>query len=358
MGRSSFDNLRTQLLDDSKLARSLRSWYHRAKSIGERYPTDLQAMLKSDLYNAWWYYSVELIPGATKVGIYPANFPLLPRIMMRNCNLKQMDCLDLGSMEGLIPTLMCRQGAKKVLATDATFHCYQKLCAVKHYYDVHFRFRQVGLMYGLSEKLRGEGGFDLINLSGILYHVFSPMHTIAGARALLRKNGLMIVATNVVNRPDFSMEFNDRGKLQAERNTFWYPSIPLFEYLLRYFKLLPIDLLYLPHAPSDRVRFTESARAGYLCVICRATDEVALPKEDEWAIGSMINSWEWIALCDRSMLDAQPTSTIKYKGTIEPQLMNVDQRSLDLYKAVSNTEPILEATQPQDSNWLHLEDQF
>ena len=56
-------------------------------------------------------------------------------------------------MEGLIPTLMCRQGAKRVIASDATFHCYEKMAAVKRYYDVNFLFRQVGLMYGLSDKL-------------------------------------------------------------------------------------------------------------------------------------------------------------------------------------------------------------
>jgi len=356
--RSSLDILRRQLVDDSAPAKWLRSCYYYAKSAAQRYPTDPQAVTASGFYNAWWYYSVELVPGITKPGIYPATFPLLPRIIMRNCNLEQMDCLDLGSMEGLIPTLMCRQGAKRVIASDATFHCYEKMAAVKHYYDVNFLFRQVGLMYGLSDKLRNEGGFDLINLSGILYHVFSPMHTIAGARALLKKNGLMIVATNVVNRPEFSMEFNDRGKLQSERNTFWYPSIPLFEYLLRYFKLLPIDFLYFPYRAADRVRFTKSTSAGYLCVVCRATDEIALAKDDEWGVGSMSHSWEWIALCDESMLDGQADSEIEYKRALEPKLMAADQKSIDLYRAVSTTEPTPEASNLQDSNWLQLDDQF
>jgi hypothetical protein len=56
----------------------------------------------------------------------------------------------------------------------------------------------------------------------------------------------MIVSTNVVNRKYYSIEFNDRGKLQTEGNTFWCPSIPLFDYMLRYLRLAPIDRVYLP----------------------------------------------------------------------------------------------------------------
>src|SRR5207237_67553 len=85
-------------------------------------------------------------------------------------------------------------------------------------------------------------GFDLINLSGVLYHVFSPLHVLAGLRPALKKGGLMIVSTNVINRDDYSMEFNNSGKLQKEANTFWYLSIRMFDYMLRYFQLVPIDL--------------------------------------------------------------------------------------------------------------------
>ena len=65
------------------------------------------------------YYSVELMPGLITKGQYPDSFPMLPRILLRNCDLRGTTCLDVGSMEGLIPVVMCRQGAKTVLATDA-----------------------------------------------------------------------------------------------------------------------------------------------------------------------------------------------------------------------------------------------
>jgi 2-polyprenyl-3-methyl-5-hydroxy-6-metoxy-1,4-benzoquinol methylase len=334
-----------QQFDASAIATVIRRAYYGVRKISNAFPRSASALRNSELFNDWWYYSVELVPGLTTKGIYPDEFPLLPRILMRNCDLDGAACLDLGSMEGLIPTLMCKQRAAKVLATDATFHCYEKMQAVKHYYNVHFNFQQIGSMYDLSAKLKRYGGFDFINLSGVLYHVFSPMHVLAGVRPLLKKNGLMIVSTNVINRPDYSAEFNDRGKLQTEANTFWYLSIPLFDYLLQFFRLAPIDMLYYPHSPHDPARYSKSFDAGYMAVVCRATDETSL--DDDWGRKSSKGSWEIALTCDLDTLRQQPVSTIRYN---RPR-----NGTLDLLAAVE-TMPLCRVERVEDSNTLRLSD--
>ena len=334
----------------------MRLAYHRAQAACCRFPQSASALKDSALFNGWWYYSVELLPGLAKTGIYPDDFPLLPRILMRNCGLAGMECLDLGSMEGLMPVLMSRQGARRVLATDATFHCYEKMAAIKKYHKVQFQFSQVGLMYGLHEKLGNTGGFDFINVSGLLYHVFSPMHVLAGVRPLLKRNGIMVVSTNVINRPELSMEFNEHGKLQIEPNTFWYISIPLFDYLLRYFKLSPIDCLYLPHPPTDPIRFAKGFDAGYLSVVCRATDDVPVADDDEWARRSVRKSWEWIGLCDEAALSNQPVSSIAYRQDAGSSGAGVQRQSINLQEAVRHRPPTLRALCPQDSHLLRLGD--
>ena len=85
-------------------------------------------------------------------------------------------------------------------------------------HKVDYGFKRIGLLYDLAKKLHNpsQRGFDLINLSGVLYHVFSPFHVLAGLRPFLKKNGLMIITTNVINRDDWSMEFNNSGNLQSE----------------------------------------------------------------------------------------------------------------------------------------------
>src|SRR6266545_4389451 len=171
----------------------------------QSFPDAAEDLAKSDVFTGWWYYSVELMPGLITKGQYPDSFPMLPRILLRNCDLRGTTCLDVGSMEGLIPVVMCRQGAKTVLATDAIGHCREKMAALRHYYQATFEFQKIGLMYDLTNKLRklGTPSFDVINLSGVLYHVFSPLMVLAGVRALLKRNGLMIVSTNVVIDSDF-----------------------------------------------------------------------------------------------------------------------------------------------------------
>ena len=140
----------------------------------QSFPETVKDLAKSDLFTGWWYYSVELMPGLITRGQFPDSVPLLPRILLRNCDLRGTSCLDLGSMEGLMPVLMCRQGAEAVLATDAVDHCREKMAALRYYYKANFEFQQIGLMYDLVKKLRKSGrlSFDVINLSGVLYHVF------------------------------------------------------------------------------------------------------------------------------------------------------------------------------------------
>ena len=215
-----------------------------------KYPKTAESLRASGIYNQWWYYSVEFAGVITK-GQYEDNFPFLPRTILRNCQINDMECLDLGSMEGLIPILMARNGARRVLATDAVEHCRDKMAAVQNYYGLAFEYQNVGLMYDLAKKI--DGSFDLINCSGLLYHVFSPLMVLAGLRPLIKRNGLMIFSTNVIESADYLMEFNNGGRLQDEGNTFWYISVPLLDYILRYFRLTPLDCVYLPHSSISRI---------------------------------------------------------------------------------------------------------
>jgi 2-polyprenyl-3-methyl-5-hydroxy-6-metoxy-1,4-benzoquinol methylase len=315
-----------------------------------KYPQTREDMLQWKLYSKFWYYGIELLPGVATRGQFPETMPLLPRMLLRNCNLKGADCLDVGSMEGLIPVLMCRQGARRVLAADFNFHAYSKMVAVMRYYGVAFSFKRLGLLYDLANKIYSPKwrGFDLVNLSGVLYHVFSPFHVLAGVRPLLKKDGLMIVSTNVINRDDFSMEFNNSGKLQSESNTFWYPSIDMFDYMLRYFQLAPIDCLYYKYPPQDEVRYSSKYDAGYLSVVCRAVSDRGMAASDKWLSESVARSWEYL-LCNQKRIDAQASSIIKY---------GAGGRPIDLKKRISQSKPLEPTPYSYDTHLLRLDDRI
>ena len=321
-------------------------------------PDAAEDLAKSDVFTGWWYYSVELMPGLITKGQYPDSFPMLPRILLRNCDLRGTTCLDVGSMEGLIPVVMCRQGAKTVLATDAIGHCGEKMAALRHYYQAIFEFQQIGLMYDLTNKLRklGTPSFDVINLSGVLYHVFSPLMVLAGVRPLLKRNGLMIVSTNVVIDDAFTMQFNNAGRLQDEINTFWYMSVPTLDYLLRYLKLAPIDCLYIPHRDiKSSIRYVTNVESGYLSVVCRAEDDSLPSLEDDWMRKSAQHSWEYSGLIDSDFCSRQAVTQVPYSVTIENDILRDDTGTIDLLRALPSR-TIHEAEKPNDAHVLRLAD--
>ena len=324
----------------------------------QSFPDNAEELEKSDLFTRWWYYSVELLPGLITKGQYPDNFPLLPRILLRNCDLHGTTCLDLGSMEGLMPVVMCRQGAKEVLATDAIDHCREKMAALRYYYKASFDFQQVDLMYDLCSKLRksGSDSFDVINLSGLLYHVFSPLTVLAGVRPLLKKNGLLIVSTHVVTDHSFTMQLNNAGRLQEEINTFWYLSLGALDYLLRYLKLAPIDCLYISHRDiKSSVRYLTDVESGYLSVVCRARDEPIPTREDNWMLKSAQHSWEYAGLIDWDFCNRQAATHISYSAEIEKDLLRDDTETVDLLRALPRR-VIRTAERSSDAHVLRLAD--
>jgi SAM-dependent methyltransferase len=258
-------------------------------------------------------------------------------------------------MEGLMPMLMVRQGARKVLATDAVPHCLKKMRAVQRLYGVGFEFQQVGLIYDLAAKLAGHGGFDFINLSGVLYHVFSPLHVLAGVRPLLKKGGLMIVATNVMRRDGYAAEFNHQGRLQTELNTFWYPSIPLLESWIRSFQMVPIDFIFTPHTEVNPANYVPGLDSGYLAVVCRAVEAPAYP--DPWAVSMRNASWESIALCNQAMLTGQSESTISCRGDADRPGAREDTQGIVIWHHINDLRRSIAAVDdPRNSHDFHLAD--
>ena len=333
------------------------------------FPSTTEELRASPLFNSWWYYSAELLPGVVAEGQYPRSLPMLPRLMLRRCKLKGMSCLDVGTMEGLVPVLMARGGASRVLAIDGIDHCLEKLAALQHYYDASFEYRTVGPMYSLSEKLGGEG-FDLINCSGLLYHVLSPFSVLAGLRGSLKQNGLMIVSTNVIVDRDAFADFNAKGQLQEEPNTFWYLSTGLLDYFLRYLQLAPIDCVYLPHENMTTAwRMRTGKLSGYVTVLCRAVDRILPTSDDEWMTDSAARSWEYDWIPDWKRARSQPMSRIGTRSgrvthgsrndigvTRWQQLTRQAPPVIDITTAVEERASVSEAVKLSDSHTLSLGD--
>jgi 2-polyprenyl-3-methyl-5-hydroxy-6-metoxy-1,4-benzoquinol methylase len=336
-------------LEPLRRERAIRRYAGRG--LRRRYPSSPDDLRGSELLKAWWYYSIELLPGVVTHGQHPPAMPMLARLMLRRCRVASHTCLDVGTMEGLVPTLLKKRGARDVLAVDYSSHCLGKLAAVQHYHDVDFDYESVGLMYGLGERLSSRS-FDLVHVSGLLYHVYSPLTLLAAVRQLVNRNGLLVVSTYVTLDPAPVMDFN-AGRMWAEGNTFWFPSVTLLDYLLRYLRLRPVDCLFMPDSELRRPEMAERGHNndadlgkeyGYLSVVCRAIDRV---EGDAWMVESARSSWEYNDLTDWDVVDSRPVSSIDLDPPTNPN-------GLNLHDVVQQQPPVRWPAARDDSHVLAL----
>lgn len=317
-------------------------------------PATPEEYYASPLSRLAWYYSVELFPGVVAQGSFPDDLPMLPRKLSRHADVAGRSCLDIGSMEGLLPTLLARRGASRVVATDAVPHCASRMAAVKQSYGVEFEFAAVGLLYDLHVKLRPQS-FDFINFSGVLYHVYSPLMALASVRSLLRPGGLMVVSTNIFHDDGYRAEFNAGGRLQPEANTFWYLSVPLFDYMLRMLRLAPVDCLHFEHEGLGLTPAVPGLRTGYMSVLCQAREEL-LPTDGDWYLQALKeHSWEWATLTDWVAADRHPRSAITAAAPYDGVVRRDDLDAIDLWASVQS-QPSHGPAVARDAHQLHLVD--
>jgi hypothetical protein len=244
--------------------------------------TDPARFYQDSSITGQWYYTVETEPGKFIAG---QEFPSLglTRHLLRKIDVAGLRCYDIGTMEGVVSTLLAKRGAKRVVATDV-FDLSGKVQLVQALHDIYFDYNpnvQLDTLVNFTKtKFRIENVYekdgelvdpydyraDLTIISGILYHVFSPFHLLGYARSLTRLNGLVLVETAALRNPDFYMRYNFTGAnyIYGWTDT-WFPTLPLLDYMLRLCKLRPLDMAWLP-----QWQYPELVRVA---VVCRAVAE-------------------------------------------------------------------------------------
>lgn len=240
-----------------------------------------------------WYYTMELKPGLfTRGAEYPAA--VLNRELLRRCTLAGREVCDVGTMEGMIPILAKRRGARSVVALDA-IDLTERVRLVQQCYGESFEYYpRISLSHAkefLTERarlsrywgqLRVQTGFDMVILTGVLYHVFSPLHLIGLARTFLRQGGLLILETAASCQDRYTQDwvFQGDGWIYPSGTNTWFITLRLLDHLLRLFRLKPIDCVHLP-INKDITRVALAAVA--------VSEPLALKAESEWFVPSTTN---------------------------------------------------------------------
>lgn len=257
------------------------------------YAVNLSSPELARILDQYWYYRIELGDGLF-TGSSDYNNVALTRELLRRLDPRGLDACDIGTMEGLVPILLKRRGARSVLATDGADYT-DKVELVKRCYNVSFDYcPHVPLSHlkaVLEDRQRLAGsvngrprrrGFDVVVLSGLLYHVFSPLHVLGLARTLLRDGGILILETATWPADEFTQRwmFDGRKWIYPNGTNTWFLSLQLLDHFLRFVRFRPIDCVH-SGVYEGVVRTAVAAIA--------VPDPIARESEKEWFLPSTTN---------------------------------------------------------------------
>ncbi len=277
-----------------------------------------------------WFHTIELKPGVFTPGIdlWKAGGLSLTRKMLSGCEIQNASCLDVGTMDGLVAALLCRRGANQVVACDR-YDYGAHIEVVKKMLNIDFIYWPRITLPDLRTKALNvlSEPFDLIVFSGVLYHMYDPMNGLALIRSMTRPGGLVIVETIALLSKQMIGYFNAGGAIVRDCHNYWNLSVELLDYLLRFFRLMPVDCCFF-----EVKTLGDGSNLVRIGVACKATptkfpDEgdnyMAVSERDDDAYFP-----DWHPKTNRAPLNYSPSN---------PVLVKRASGAVDLYESLLRT---------------------
>lgn len=269
--------------------------------------------------SARWYYTIEIKKGFFTKGLNHENLAIT-RKLLRNVSVQGKTCIDIGTQEAIIPVLLKKNGAKKVVAYDR-LDLAEKIKTVSQAYQVEFEYVGGFQLQDLPQKLvdsHTDRFFDLVVFSGVLYHMINPFGLLALARSLCKVGGLFLIETAAIQNPKEILRFNAKGAVYGLSSNYFIPSTAWLEYALRMLGLLPLQAIYLGETSNE-----EPFRLALLCRSCATP--LPRDKDDKWMFLDFHNqifeaeakfNWKMLA-SDQSEIAYEPydNSVLKLDNT-------------------------------------------
>lgn len=199
--------------------------------------------IKSKLDDYRWYHAIQFAEGVVSPGRFashiPPNYTLFPVFkFLEHIDLTGIDCIDIGTTDGLASFIIKSEGASLVVATDRGDRDEFRFSREALNLDVEY-FPATTLDGGdLLRKLQASGQptkYDLVVLSGVIYHSYDPLLVMMHARKLLKHNGLFIVESVIASGEEDAMFMNwEIDNPVREPNSYFLPTLKALGGLLRF----------------------------------------------------------------------------------------------------------------------------
>jgi 2-polyprenyl-3-methyl-5-hydroxy-6-metoxy-1,4-benzoquinol methylase len=197
-----------------------------------------------------WYYRLELAPDLHTDG--PPRWSVAQtRALLRRVDIESggddgsgARCLDVGIQEGLVTFLLERRGASEIVGYDRVLRTDRIDLAQRALggsFDLVGGMKLQDLPRALAEQ--GRRPFDVVVFSGVLYHMFDPLGGLSAVRGLVRDGGICLVETAAAFSESDAMYFNSAGRFAP--HALWLVTPPCLDYLLRFLRLEPLDVVYI-----------------------------------------------------------------------------------------------------------------
>lgn len=279
-------------------------------------------MNTTDCLSDQWYYSIELEPGVFTKGRDHGNIAVT-RKLLRNIEVRGRDCIDIGTQEGLVPILLKKAGAERMVAYDRR-DLSDRIFFLQKRYGAPFDYVPGIQLRDLPSRIERDLGirfFDLVVFSGVLYHTIDPFGFLALARGLCKIGGLFLLETVARQNPDELLIYNAKGAYGGpEGGNYFVPTTAWLDYALRMVELKPLHAVYL-----GTLHPLGYARLG---VLCRSMSQ-ACPRDPNDAY--VFSHWNREIFRDEAQIDwdrlGQTRSEIGF-APYDPSVTRIDDRGL------------------------------
>ena len=208
--------------------------------------------LKDEINKFEWYHSIQFEDDVVSSGRFPPDIPpnytLFPVFyFLENIDLSGIDCIDIGATDGLASFIIKSEGASTVVATDRgerdAFRFGREILDLDILY-----FPGTTLDGGdLLRKLQDANlpiKYDLVVLSGVIYHVYDPLIVMMQARNLLKPNGLFIVESAIASGEEDALFLNWAIEEPVrEANTYFLPTLKGLSGLMQFCSCSGLSLI-------------------------------------------------------------------------------------------------------------------